>query len=207
MTDLETILSGAGPDVAPLLLGGVLSRTSEGREVSIRITEVEAYFGSRDPGSHAFKGRTTRNAVMFGPAGRLYVYFTYGMHHCTNIVCGPAGTATAVLLRGGEVLTGVETARERRRYPEQERALARGPANFAQALGLDLSHNGVAVEGPEVLLALPEVPVPSSSISTGPRVGVSGEGGSTEYPWRFWIIGEPTVSAYRAASPRNRRKQ
>ncbi|GAA1344429.1 DNA-3-methyladenine glycosylase [Arthrobacter roseus] len=207
MTNVEKILAGAGPDVAPMLLGSVLSRTSEGREVSIRITEVEAYFGSRDPGSHAFKGRTTRNAVMFGPAGRLYVYFTYGIHHCTNIVCGPNGTATAVLLRGGEVLTGLETARERRRHPVQERTLARGPANFAQALGLDLSHNGLAVSGPEVVLSLPEVPVPSSSISTGPRVGVNGEGGSTEYPWRFWITGEPTVSAYRAASSRNRSKQ
>ncbi len=168
MTELESVLSATGPEVAPLLLDAVLSRTTDEGEVSIRITEVEAYFGSEDPGSHAFRGKTARNSVMFGPAGTLYVYFTYGMHYCTNIVCGPEGTATAVLLRGGEVLTGIQLARERRRHPASDRALARGPANFAQALGLDLSDNGVSVQGPDTVLRLPANPLPTSSISSGP---------------------------------------
>ncbi|MEO8262147.1 MAG: DNA-3-methyladenine glycosylase, partial [Pseudolysinimonas sp.] len=94
-------------EVAPLLLGAIV----HGREVSVRLTEVEAYLGEVDPGSHAFRGPTRRNAVMFGPAGHLYTYFTYGMHVCANVVCSPEGIATAVLLRAGEVVDGIDVAR------------------------------------------------------------------------------------------------
>ncbi len=171
--------------------------------VGIRLSEVEAYAGLRDPGSHAFRGVTPRTAVMFGPPGHAYVYFSYGMHHCVNVVCEPEGRAGAVLLRAGEVIHGEDQARERRdvgrtvRHPRQN--LARGPARLTQALGVDLGHNGLDLCGPSAELYIEGGPaVPASRIRTGARVGVSGPGGDgTTYPWRFWIDGEPTVSTYR----------
>ncbi len=135
--DLVDLLGGAVHEVAPLLLGSVLSHGG----VAVRITEVEAYGAADDPGSHAHRGRTPRNSVMFGPAGRLYVYFTYGMHHCANVVCGPEGDAAAVLLRAGEVVSGLELARVRR-PGSGDRDLARGPARLCTALDLDLTSNG-----------------------------------------------------------------
>ena len=117
--EVRRLLSRDARQVAPQLLGAVM--THEGRDgpVSVRITEVEAYLGPHDslhpdPGSHTFRGATARNAVMFGPAGHLYVYFTYGMHHCANIVCGPEGVASAVLLRAGEIVAGEPLALKRR---------------------------------------------------------------------------------------------
>lgn len=192
-------------DVAPRLLGatlGVAPRAGEsGEQVAVRLTEVEAYEGERDPGSHAYHGRTARTASMFEPGGRLYVYFTYGMHWCCNVVCGPAGTASAVLLRGGEVITGLATARERRRWT-RDVDLARGPARLAQALGLDRRDDG-ALLGGRVRLTLP--PEPVVAYRTGPRVGVGGAGGDPRrFPWRFWLPDEPTVSAFRAGRPRRR---
>lgn len=145
----RTWLSRRALDVAPELLGCVVVRTSAEGTVAVRLTEVEAYEGADDPGSHAYRGRTERNAVMFGPAGHLYVYFTYGMHWCTNIVCGPVGVSSAVLLRAGEVVDGAELARKRRPAARQDRDLARGPARLAAALGLDRSHNGVDLLDPE----------------------------------------------------------
>lgn len=202
-------------EVAPWLLGSVIEHDG----VAVRLTEVEAYAGAQDPGSHAFRGRTARNAVMFGPPGRLYVYFTYGMHHCANVVCGPDGEAQAVLLRAGEVVDGLEVARTRRtssrtgRVPA-DRDLARGPARLAQALGLTLSDYGADLlsEG-AARLTRPTEEVRGSTdgratgggpgtIRTGPRVGLRGPGGDgTAYPWRFWLEGEPTVSLYRPAAP------
>ena len=135
--DLADLLGGAVHEVAPLLLGSVLSHAG----VSVRLTEVEAYGGADDPGSHAFRGRTRRNAVMFGPPGHLYVYFTYGMHHCANVVCGPDGEASAVLLRAGEVVSGHDVARDRR-PGSSDRDLARGPARLCRALAIDLSVDG-----------------------------------------------------------------
>jgi DNA-3-methyladenine glycosylase len=175
------------------LLGAVLRHDG----VAIRLTEVEAYDGANDPGSHAFRGRTARNEVMFGPAGHLYVYFTYGMHHCANIVCGQDGIASAVLMRAGEVVDGLEVARARRgTHPDRD--LARGPARLCSALGLDLTHRGLDLTTGALELAAPADP---AVISSGPRVGLRHAG---DRPWRFWLIGEPTVSRYIAAKPRPR---
>lgn len=176
--------------MAPLLLGGLLGVDG----VTLRITEVEAYLGSQDPGSHAFRSRTPRNAVMFGPPGHLYTYFTYGMHTCANIVCSPEGEASAVLLRAGEIVDGIETARMRRVTSRTDADLARGPARLTVALGITLADGGSDVEHGRVRLVGPSIPSP---FDQGPRTGVAGAGGGPEYPWRFWIPGDPTVSPYR----------
>ena len=156
--------------------------------MALRLTEVEAYAGSDDPGSHAYRGRTPRNEVMFGPAGRLYCYFVYGMHVCANLVTGPVGEAGAVLLRAGEVVAGIELARERR-PGVSDRDLARGPARLCTALGLGLTDNGSELD-----LALPSAAV--GPVATGPRVGLRL---AADRPWRFWLPGEPSVSSYRPA--------
>lgn len=139
-------LQRGGLRAAPLLLGSTLTVVRAGAAVSVRLTEVEAYEGARDPGSHAYRGRTARNETMFGPVGFIYVYFTYGMHWCVNIVCGPEGASSAVLLRAGEVTAGHQTAAERRgaRAPAGSK-LASGPARLAQALGLGAGDDGSAL--------------------------------------------------------------
>ncbi|MBP2458695.1 DNA-3-methyladenine glycosylase [Clavibacter michiganensis] len=192
-------------EVAPALLGATLSRDSEEGRVSVRLTEVEAYRGvGEDPGSHAFRGRRARNATMFGPPGRLYAYFTYGMHTCANVVCGPEGTSAGVLLRAGEIVEGIDLARSRRGAAVRDRDLARGPARLAVALGIPLSDDGAPLDTAPYALALPGTPL--ALPASGPRVGVSGPGGSGElFPWRFWVPGDPTVSPYRAHVPRVRR--
>ncbi|MEU2241954.1 DNA-3-methyladenine glycosylase [Streptomyces sp. NPDC018338] len=192
-------------EVAPDLLGRSLVRTSPEGRMELRLTEVEAYAGAIDPGSHAFRGRTARNAVMFGPPGHAYVYFTYGMWHCLNLVCGPEGEASGVLLRAGEILTGAEQARPRRRSARSDTELAKGPARLATALDIALSLNGTdTCAGPEAPLSLlTGTPPPPHDISSGPRTGVGGDG--APHPWRFWIKNDPTVSPYRAHTPRKRR--
>ncbi|GAB7007643.1 DNA-3-methyladenine glycosylase [Nocardioides sp. AN3] len=196
MSELADVLSGQPEQVAPLLLGGLLSHAG----VTARITEVEAYAGAVDPGSHAYRGRTDRNASMFGPAGHLYVYFTYGMHFCANVVCGPDGIASACLLRAGEIVDGIEIAR-RRRLGSSDRDLARGPARLTRALHLTREHNGADLATGPVHLELGK---PVRTVSRGPRVGLRG---APERPWRFWITGDPTVSVYRPAAPLERRRR
>ena len=196
-------------EVAPALLGVVIAVTDPYGHVAIRLTEVEAYRGEEDPGSHAFRGRTARHASMFEAGGCIYVYFTYGMHHCLNIVTGPAGLSRAVLLRGGEVVDGIELARARRPAARVDRDLARGPARLCAALGLDRSDDGTLLGGPgsRISLTLPEAQrAPDAErIRRGPRTGVAGPGGDGEaFPWRFWLDGEPTVSTYRPAVTRRR---
>ena len=203
-TQRRSRLSGSALEVAPWLLGARLTSRSDDGGVTVRITEVEAYLGDVDPGSHAFRGRTARNATMFGPAGHLYVYFTYGMHYCANVVCGTEGWATGLLLRAGEIVEGVGTARRRRSRPASDLDLARGPARLAQALGLDRQFDGADLLADPFLLVLPDAPPPA--VEQGPRVGVSGVGGTAEYPWRFWLPGEPTVSRYRPGKPPKARK-
>ena len=163
-------------------------------DVTLRITEVEAYQGEADPGSHAFRGPTPRTAVMFGPPGHLYTYFTYGMHVCANIVCSPEGEASAVLLRAGEIVDGIEVARMRRTTSRTDADLARGPARLTVALGITLADGGSSLENGRVRFTPAESP---AQFAQGPRTGVSGAGGGADYPWRFWIPGDLTVSPYK----------
>ncbi|MFP5313270.1 MAG: DNA-3-methyladenine glycosylase, partial [Actinomycetes bacterium] len=178
---LRDFLSADARELAPQLLGAVLTHESRDGAVSVRLTEVEAYMGPEDslhpdPGSHTYRGPTPRNAPMFGPAGHLYVYFTYGMHHCTNIVCGPAGTASALLLRAGEVVDGLALAQRRRPTSKSAADLASGPARLAKALGLTTADSGRDALAPPFALVLPSGP--AGPVSSGPRVGVAGAGGS-----------------------------
>ncbi|GAA2754451.1 DNA-3-methyladenine glycosylase [Amnibacterium kyonggiense] len=198
---LRELLEAPSQEVAPRLLGAVVSHTTAQGTVAVRLTEVEAYEGDgEDPGSHAYRGRTARNAVMYGAAGTLYTYFTYGMHTCANVTCSPPGRASAVLLRAGEVVAGSSLARSRRTTARRDADLARGPARLVVALGIALADGGTDLLAPPFGLALPEAPV--ARVATGPRVGVSGAGGDGErFPWRFWIPDDPTVSAYRPGRP------
>ncbi len=193
----------AGPvlDVATNLLGCTISSRGPAGRVAVRITEVEAYAGESDPASHAFRGPTPRTAVMFGRPGHLYVYFTYGMHWCANLVCGPDGTASAVLLRAGAVEAGADLARSRAPGPLADRDLARGPARLARALGLTGADTGLDVCAAGALLRVhpPALPAAPDSIRTGPRVGITA---AADRPWRFWLADEPTVSAFRAGGRR-----
>jgi DNA-3-methyladenine glycosylase len=187
--------------VARELLGWRL--TANG--VTVRLTEVEAYSGlGADPASHAHRGPTGRNSVMFGPPGILYVYQIYGMHFCGNIVCGADGQAAAVLLRAGAVVGGLETARQRRPAVRTDKDLASGPAKLMQVLGLGRDAYGTSVvdgTGPATLLP-PDAGDKTGDVAAGPRVGVTS---AHDVPWRFWIAGDPTVSTYRRHTPKRRR--
>jgi DNA-3-methyladenine glycosylase len=211
VTTVRALLAGHPVAVAPRLLGAVLSHRTPDGVVGLRITEVEAYGGvGEDPGSHAYRGRTPRTEVMFGPPGRLYVYFTYGMHWCANVVCGPPGSASAVLLRAGQVVEGRALAVARRPTARRDGDLARGPARLTASLGVTGDHNGIDLVEPtsELWLDIDEVraaAVRQDVVRSGPRVGVSGPGGDgAGFPWRFWLDGDPTVSAYRPATSRRR---
>lgn len=195
-------------DVAPELLGRTLVRRTPQGPMELRITEVEAYNGSSDPGSHAYRGRTARNASMFGPPGHAYVYFIYGMWFSLNLVCNSEGTASGVLLRAGEVLTGTQQAAERRPKARNNRELAKGPARLATALDIDRSLDGTDIcstDPDQPLTVLHGHPADAAEVLNGPRTGISGEGAA--HPWRFWIDGDPTVSPYRAHVPRKRRSR
>ena len=191
--------------VAVDLLGATITSRSPQGEVTVRISEVEAYGGEDDPGSHAYRGRTPRNLSMFAEPGRLYVYRHLGLHHCLNVVAQPTGSAAAVLLRAGEVVEGRDLAHARRLAAgvvDNDRQLARGPARLAVCLGLDLDADGTDVTEPGGAVVIrrrgPGTAQPAHR--QGPRVGVSGAGGSAAaHPWRFWLTGDPTVSAYRPA--------
>ena len=182
-------LSGTAREVAPLLLGARLERAP----VAVELTEVEAYEGEADPASHAFRGRTARNAVMFGPAGHLYVYFVYGMHWCANVTCGPDGQAAAVLLRAGRVVAGEDEARVRRPHARSWAELARGPARLAECLGLTGADTGLDLLARAAPVRLRLGPA-ASAVDLGPRVGVAA---AHDEPLRFWLTGDPTVSSYR----------
>jgi DNA-3-methyladenine glycosylase len=197
-------------EVAPDLLGCVIEHQTPAGLVAVALTETEAYAGQADPASHAYRGKTRRNAVMFGPPGHAYVYFTYGMHFCVNLVCLGENTASAVLLRAGSVIAGQDVARARRAgrgpgHAMPARDLARGPARLCQALGIDRSLDGADVCAADSPLRVRQRGTTARSgerkICSGPRVGVAA---AAEVPWRFWVEGEPTVSAYRAHVPRLR---
>jgi DNA-3-methyladenine glycosylase len=222
----RSLLGGPVLDVAPKLLGMVVRSTTHEGTVAARITEVEAYDGPNDPGSHAYRGETPRNAIMFGPAGFLYVYFTYGMHYCMNVVVGPDGTPSAVLLRAGEIIEGVELARVRRGGPKPQRTafnqaipdvrsgpvvkrpntnpdrdLARGPARLCVALGIGREGNTTDLLAKDSPIQLLPGPGFDGEPATGPRVGLRE---AADRPWRFWIPGDPTVSPYRPHVPKRR---
>lgn len=174
----------------------LLGRVLTGHGVAVRITEVEAYGGRHDPASHAFT-RTPRSEIMYGPPWRLYVYRSYGMHFCANIVTGPTEHGAAVLLRAGEVVDGLDVARGRRNQAVDVN-LGRGPGNLAQALGITLADLGTDVLDPSAPVRLGPPVEHGQPVAEGPRVGVSK---AADVPWRFWLMGEPSVSAYRR-SPR-----
>lgn len=182
--------------VARALLGRLLVHETRGRRVSGRIVEVEAYRGADDPASHAFRGPTPRNRVMFADAGHAYVYFTYGMHHCLNVVTGPSGEASAVLIRALEPVEGIERMLRRRGLAGEEAfvRLSRGPGCLTQALGLDRRHDGLDLtHGPLWIGAgLPERS--GHRVVRGPRIGIRL---ATDRPWRFFLEGHPCVSARR----------
>ena len=188
--------------VAKDLLGRVVVSGEGADRVAVRLTEVEAYRGRDDSASHSFRGPTPRTAVMFGPGGHLYTYFVYGMHWCANIVAGLDGSASAVLLRAGEVVDGIDLASSRRPTARAERFLARGPAGLATVLGLDGSDSGADLCLPDSAIRLHAgSPTPDGAIRTGPRVGVAT---AADLQLRFWIADDPTVSAFRAWTPRRR---
>jgi DNA-3-methyladenine glycosylase len=187
-------------EVARDLLGRYLHHETDDGAAVLRLVEVEAYRGADDAGSHAFGGRTRRNEVMFGPPGHAYVYFTYGMWHCVNVVCQPAGEAAAVLLRAGSVVEGAETVMSRR-PGARARDLARGPARLCTALAIGPDRNGVDITHAPLFLTAGE-PVPDALVRTGPRVGVAR---AADLTWRYWIADDPAVSVYRPAVPRRRR--
>ncbi|WUJ71655.1 DNA-3-methyladenine glycosylase [Kribbella soli] len=225
----RSLLDGPVLEVAPKLLGMLVSSTTDEGTVVARLTEVEAYDGPNDPGSHAYRGETPRNAIMFGPPGFLYVYFTYGMHFCMNVVVGPPGKPSAVLLRAGEIIEGVELARARRGQPavekvafnqagvrqagvrqgpvvkrpkaDPDRDLARGPARLCVALGIRGEGNGTDLLAKDSPIQLLRGPGFDGEPSTGPRVGLRE---AADRAWRFWIPGNPTVSPYRPHVPKRR---
>lgn len=220
---IAALLAEPAPIAAPALLGATIA----GRGVALRITEVEAYSGPTDPGSHGHRGMTERNRHLFGPPGTLYAYRSYGIHTCVNVVSGPAGTSSGSLLRGAQVVEGLDVARARRGPKVADVALARGPGNLGGALGAVLGQDdGTSLlygSGPFVLTLAPGLEARLASagpahlidellsetlagppagaavprISRGPRTGVGGIAGGARYPWRFWLTGDPTVSTYR----------
>jgi DNA-3-methyladenine glycosylase len=170
--------------------------------VALRLTEVEAYSGSGiDPSAHSHRGPTPRAAIMFGPPGRLYVYFSYGVHWCANVVVGAEGDGEAVLLRAGEVVVGEELARSRRPAARTPRDLAGGPARLTQALAIGKDDLGTDLLDAGSPVRLHRGPAPSA-ISAGPRVGISV---ATDLPWRFWETDAPSVSVFRPGGKRRRR--
>ncbi len=178
-------------EVARALIGKTLSRrTAEGVTAGV-IVETEAYVAAIDPAAHGYRGKTPRNAVMFGPPGRAYVYFTYGMHHCLNIVTEGEGVAAAVLLRALEPTAGIALMRSRRGERIADRDLARGPGRLCAALALTLADNGLDLCGDALWLEdTPDFP-PNAPIAATPRIGIAQ---AADWPWRFVLADSPWVS-------------
>ena len=183
-------------DVAPELLNKVLVKG----QLAARIVEVEAYCGGQDPGSHAFRGPTRRNATMFGDGGLLYVYFTYGMHWCANAVCGRTGDGVAVLLRALAPVVGLDRMREARRpVVRRDRDLCNGPAKLCEALGITKAENGAdLVTGDRGVWIADDGTPPPAQPANGQRIGITR---GVEHLWRWWVRDDPNVS--RAAKPRS----
>ena len=195
-------LLGPPDAVAPTLLGCWLVTDRPAGRVALRLTEVEAYAGDgTDPAAHSHRGPTPRAAVMFGLPGRLYVYFSYGVHWCANVVVGAEGQGSAVLLRAGDVVAGEELAASRRPAARAARDLARGPARLTQALAIGPDDKDADLLDPSSSVRLHRGD-PPAQVSAGPRVGISV---ATELPWRFWETGAGSVSAFRPGGKPRRR--
>ena len=191
--NLDALLQQDAVQVAPQLLGWELLRhEADGSVTGGRIVEVEAYHGAEDPASHAFRGRSGRTAPMFEAGGTIYVYLSYGLHTCLNIVTGPAGKAQAVLIRALEPTQGLAAMAARRRTTT-ERLLASGPGRVGQALGLTLALSGQQL-GQTLELRPPRTALPAKLVAKGPRVGIRL---ATDRPWRFWLAGNRFVSGPR----------
>lgn len=208
---LSQLFDAHAVDVAPHLLGCELTVTTARGSVTVRLTEVEAYGDQgEDPGAHSYRGKTRRNASLFGPPRHAYVYQSYGIHYCLNLTAHAAG-AGGVLLRAAEVIDGRALAVERRGGKDTGAKLLSGPGRLGQGLGVTLPMDGSRLQiadsplehdpDHEVSFVLtpagPASPAPSATVRSGPRVGVSGIGGSRSFPWRFWIDEDRSVSAYR----------
>lgn len=177
------------PEVAQDLLHKVLA-SRDGR--AGRIVEVEAYVGAVDPAAHTYRGKTARNATMFGPAGHMYVYFTYGMHWCCNCVCEGEGQGSGVLIRALEPLRGIELMRAARRGIKADRDLCRGPARLTQAMGITGAQDGIdLIRATEGFAVLDDGAPPPAAIVAGPRIGIRL---GLEFPWRFHVAGSGYVS-------------
>ena len=195
-------LLGPPDAVAPTLLGCWVVTDRPAGRVALRLTEVEAYAGDgTDPAAHSHRGPTPRAAVMFGPPGRLYVYFSYGVHWCANVVVGAEGQGSAVLLRAGDVVVGEELAAARRPSARTPRDLARGPARLTQALAIGPDDKDADLLDPSSSVRLHRGD-PPADVSAGPRVGISV---ATELPWRYWETGAASVSAFRPGGKPRRR--
>jgi DNA-3-methyladenine glycosylase len=194
---------GEAVETAPQLLNKLLVVVDDrGVRRTGRIVEVEAYAGATDPASHAFRGPTRRNRVMFGPPGHLYVYFTYGMHWCANVVCGPTGRAQAVLLRALAPVSGIAAMRAGRGVAVPERDLCRGPARLTQAMGMTGADDGADLCRRGRIAVVDDGVAPPEAPASGPRVGISVAG---EVPWRFWVPGDRHVSPFRGGGRGPRR--
>lgn len=185
---LAQMLAVPAADAARRLLGCVLERELDGKIVRVKIVETEAY-DQTDAASHSYKGRTPRTDIMFGPAGFLYVYFTYGMHYCCNIVTGHDGEGAAVLIRAVEPLEGLD-ALQQRRPGRSGVELTNGPAKLCQALAIDKRMNGHDLTESPLTLRL-RLPLPASAVQVTPRIGISQ---AKDVPWRFYIKGSDYIS-------------
>jgi DNA-3-methyladenine glycosylase len=197
---LSELLSGSPEEAAPHLLGSVLVSEIGGRTVKARVTEVEAYKGSDDPASHAFRGRTGRNGSMFERPGTLYVYRSYGIHWCANVAAGPEGVGWGILFRSGEIVDGIGIARRRRGRDDD---LATGPGKLTQALGVDASHDGTYLLDGTSPVRIEAGTSPELVMAT-PRVGISR---AVDLPWRFVEVtaaGRPARGAETSRLPSSR---
>ena len=198
----RTFLRRPSVEVAPALLGHVLVRADPaGGELRARIVETEAY-EEDDPASHSFRGPRPRTAVMFGPPGFLYVYLSYGMHWCMNVVTDRAGRGSAVLLRAAEPLDGLDAMHARRPGARNDRQLLAGPARWTQAFAIDRSHDGTDLVGGDEVWLERGKPIDQTRIGVSPRIGLSV---ARERPWRFVDIESASLSRpWRAVTPRRR---
>ena len=187
MPGLADLLAGSVLDVAPRLLGAVIAHETAEGTVAVRLTEVEAYDGPNDPGSHAHNGRTRRNQVMFGPPGYAYVYRSYGIHWCLNFVCEREGSASAVLIRALAPTHGLAVMRRRRGLAD-ERVLCAGPGRLCQALGITQAHNGLALDAPPFAIYPRGGQI---KLVIGPRIGITK---AADLPWRYGLAGSRFLS-------------